>query len=191
MMKKSEEETMGHEFDGIEEFDNDLPPWWLNMFYVTIVFAVIYMIYYHILGKQVDQKSLYAEEVKAANELYKDKQPNAASLAMLVAHKDRENLEAGALLFATNCSPCHGEHAEGIVGPNLTDTSWIHGPRFVNILTTITNGVPDKGMVTWNGVLTPEQIHQVASYVVSLQGSHPANGLVPQGEVYPAEEVGK
>lgn len=190
MAKKEKDEVMGHDFDGIEEFDNDLPPWWLNLFYVTIAFAVVYFSYYHVIGKGPDQHAQYEEELAAAEALQKENGGSDRAVN-LVAYKDAENLRKGSEVFNTYCMACHGAKAQGDVGPNLTDEYWLHGEKFSNIVNTITKGVPDKGMVTWEGVLKPEEIVTVASYVVSLQGSRPEGAKEPQGEKHDAATVGR
>lgn len=191
--KKIENELLNHEYDGIQEFDNDLPPWWLNMFLLTIAFAVIYLGYYHVFHLGPDQNTSYQAEFDAAEKL-KPKLPEGAlpgGPAVLIAYKDQEHLEKGKSVFVTNCAPCHGQNGQGDVGPNLTDEYWIHGPKFVNMVTTIVKGVPDKGMITWGGVLPPEDIRLVASYIVTLTGSHPESPKAPQGDKYDTALVGQ
>lgn len=186
---KVQDELMSHEFDGIKEFDNELPPWWVYMFYITIGFAIVYFSYYHIIGKGLSQTAEYEAAVKEASVLYKNTNPYDNSNWVLLT--DQENLKKGSEVFATNCSVCHGPKAAGVVGPNLTDEYWINGAKFVNITTTIIKGVPDKGMLTWEGILKPEEIKAVASYVVSLQGTLPENPKEPQGNKVDPSEVGK
>jgi mono/diheme cytochrome c family protein len=312
MAKTTEKDVlMNHDYDGIRELDNDLPPWWLWLFYITIIWSVIYLVYFHVLGigdlqhaeymKEVDpnwtapaqvasgsmvpvyhspfyvegldltprQKAdLLVERITAAkqaevaakgldgqvdvNELafsdllraamvaatpenrqkllsaYPDKlgfdeimlaailaakpedqqrlkdmfpevwalhtgEPGAAPsvasapaaaapVAKMEALTDQASLDAGKLVFMTNCLACHGANGEGGVGPNLTDDYWLHGAGVANMVNTITNGVPIKGMISWKPILKPEQIHQVASYILTLHGTNPPNGKAPQGE---------
>ena len=97
---------------------------------------------------------------------------------------DAQTLEAGKAVFAQNCVPCHGPQGQGVIGPNLTDEYWLHGNTYADIVTTITNGVPEKGMISWKATLGSQRIQQVAAYVVSLQGTHPPNPKPPQGQLY-------
>lgn len=186
--KKVVNELMSHEFDGIQEFDNDLPPWWLYMFYFTIAFAFVYLMYFHVMGKGKLSHAQYAEEVKMHEQKFANKQDQNGSNQALVPFKEQDKLTKGKEVYVANCVPCHGDGGQGIVGPNLTDKFWIHGGKFENIVTTITKGVPEKGMVSWGPVLGKDKIHLVASYIWSLYGTNPANPKEPQGEEYNRQE---
>jgi len=159
------DQVLGHgdEADGIEEYDNPLPDWWLGLFWFTILFAFGYTIDYHFIEHRSPQKEL-AAEVAAA----KVKWPEGAVGAAFVPTHDME--EKGEEIFKTNCAPCHGEDLHGKIGPNLTDDVWIHGGRPQDIINTITNGVPAKGMPTWGPILGPERVRDVAAYVISEHG---------------------
>lgn len=170
-------------YDGIQELDNNVPPWFNILFYGTVVIAVIYMLNYHVFktGKLPFQE--YADEVYEAelvrNELIRSGAfINESTVELL---KDNESLNNGKMIFSNNCIPCHGMNAEGTVGPNLTDSYWIHGGGIKNVFKTIKYGVPEKGMITWKNQLNPKMIQQVASFVLSLP---PVNGKAPEGNLY-------
>jgi cytochrome c oxidase cbb3-type subunit 3 len=179
---KNKDELMGHDYDGITEFDNDLPPWWKYGFYVTIVFAVAYMGYYHVANAGQLQLAEYETEMRQATLLVSADNDDPNKLTTYTALKTPADLDAGKTIFATNCAPCHGPNAEGKVGPNLTDEYWLHGGDINHVYKTIKFGVTSKGMVAWKGKLASKQILQVSSYIESLKGSKPANAKEPQGE---------
>ncbi|HEX8657038.1 MAG TPA: cbb3-type cytochrome c oxidase N-terminal domain-containing protein [Hymenobacter sp.] len=176
------DELMGHEYDGITEYDNDLPPWWKYGFYLTIVFAFAYVGYYHVFNAGPLQTAEYAAEMQQAALLVSADADDPNKLTTYAALTAAADLSAGKALFVTNCAPCHGANAEGKVGPNLTDEYWLHGGEINKIYKTIKFGVPSKGMVAWKGKLSGKQILQVASYIQSVQGSKPAGAKEPQGE---------
>ncbi len=173
MDNKNEPATMGHSFDGIEEYDNPLPRWWLYMLYSSIVFAVVYQVLYPswfgagYLNWTANLE--YKEEMILAKKLYPVKQINIANFI-----NKADNIEKGRQLFAQNCASCHGPEAKGLVGPNLTDNTWIHGGDPEQIYKTITVGVKEKGMPTWGPVLGAEKVAHAVSFVYSL--SHDSNG---------------
>ncbi len=183
---------LDHDYDGIKELDNNLPPWWKYMFYATIVFAFIYIIRFHITGSGELQLEEYNAEMLAATEAKAEalesggEQITEDNVTLLV---DLDAINAGANIYKGNCATCHGTLAEGIVGPNLTDEYWIHGGGINNVFKVIKYGVPAKGMIAWQSQFSPAQMQQVASYVLSLQGSEPANAKDPQGEIWVEEEV--
>ncbi len=186
--KKVQDELMDHNFDGIQELDNDLPPWWLWMFYFTIIWGFVYLLYFHVFDIGKLQYAEYQEELQEAAAVYaKEVAPSPGTpVAPLEPYTDAANLSAGQAVFMQHCMPCHGQNGEGGVGPNLTDEYWIHGGGMQKVVRTIEVGVPEKGMIPWKPVLSPEQIQQVASYILSLQGTNPPNAKAPEGEKYPA-----
>ncbi|MEJ2902247.1 cbb3-type cytochrome c oxidase N-terminal domain-containing protein [Pedobacter panaciterrae] len=179
--------VMEHQFDGIAELDNPTPAWFMVLFYGTIIFAIIYLLSYHVFGLGNLQEEEYAIELRQAEDakIAFLQKPGSAGNKInennVEQSKDAGVLTAGAGLFKTACAPCHGEHAEGLVGPNLTDEFWIHGGGVKNIFKTIKYGVPDKGMIAWEKTLKPKQIADLASYIMSLKGSNPAGAKAPQG----------
>jgi cytochrome c oxidase cbb3-type subunit III len=164
--------VLGHadEADGIEEYDNPLPNWWLGLFYFTIVWAVLYLVHYHFIAHRSMAKA-YATELAEARRRWPASAVGATGKLVL----SPANIEAGAAIFKTNCTPCHGQDMKGGIGPNLLDTVWIHGGKPEEILHTITTGVSDKGMPTWGPILGPERVAQVAAYVVHQ--NHEALGI--------------
>lgn len=182
---------LDHDYDGIKELNNALPPWWLYGFYFTILFAGVYLYRYHISGSA----PLQVEELKIATvQAEKDMALVMASMANKVDENSIEYkpdvalIDEGKILFAQNCKSCHGDLAQGAsIGPNLTDVYWIHGGGIKDIFKTIKHGVQEKGMIPWGQTLSNKQIAAVATFVKSLQGSNPANAKAPQGEAY--EEV--
>ena len=180
-----------HEYDGIQELDNKLPPWWLALFYITIAFAVVYIFYYHISGMGMSSHEMYAQEMKQAEAAvanYKATHAAALDESSVTLAKDDATLSIGETVYKTNCVSCHGGQGEGGIGPNLTDAYWLHGGGIQNVFKTISNGVPEKGMLSWKSQLKPEQIQAVASYIlVKLQGTNPPNAKEPQGELYADE----
>jgi len=177
---------LDHEADGIRELDNNLPRWWVWLFYLTIIFAVLYMGYYHVLcagdlqAAEFDKEWKKGEEIKTAA-LNKFE----ATLTSLEPSKDPVFLAKGHQTFLTLCAPCHRPDAGGLVGPNLCDDYWIHGSNFLDNLKVIINGVPEKGMLTWKGVLKPTEIHAVASYIYTLRGTKPPNPKPPENQQQP------
>jgi cytochrome c oxidase cbb3-type subunit 3 len=176
------DELLDHDYDGIHEFDNDLPPWWKYGFVLTAIFAGCYLTYYHVLKTGPLQSAEYAAEMRQAALLVSTTSDDPNQLTTYTALTAPAELSSGKSLFISNCAPCHGASAEGKVGPNLTDEFWLHGGELNHVYRTIKFGVNGKGMVAWKGKLSGKQILQVASYVLSLQGSKPANAKPPQGE---------
>jgi len=172
----ADERLMNHEADGIKELDNLLPRWWVWLFNFTIVFAVVYMIYYHVASAGDLQAAEYTREWKRGEEIKSAAIAKfEASIGTLTPSEDNAVLGDGHRLYITYCSPCHRPDGGGLVGPNLCDNYWIHGSNFVDNVKTIINGVPAKGMLTWRGVLNPDQIKAVSSYVFTLRGTNPKN----------------
>jgi len=165
-----------HEADGIKELDNLLPRWWVWLFYITTGFAVVYMLYYHVFKMGDLQAAAYTKEQKIGEEIKSASIIKfEANIATLTPAKDPVLLAQGQQIFGTYCAPCHRPDGGGLVGPNLTDDFWIHGSNFVDNVKTIINGVPEKGMLTWRGVLKPKEIESVASYIYTLRGTKPPN----------------
>lgn len=171
-----------HDFDGIQEYDNDLPPWWKYMFYVTIVFAVGYMLHYHVFRTGALQIEEYETEMAQAALIAAQNVEDPNAVTDFEVLTDAGALESGKALYIQNCAACHGQAGEGTVGPNLTDEYWIHGGDVNDIFRTIKFGVPSKGMVPWQGKLTKDQMLEVSSYILSLQGTNPPNAKEAQGE---------
>jgi cytochrome c oxidase cbb3-type subunit 3 len=174
---------LDHEADGIRELDNKLPRWWVWLFYFTIIFAAVYMVYYHVLGAGDLMATEYAKEIKVGNEIKGAAMARfEADLATLQPSKDPQVLADGKKTFLLLCAPCHRPDAGGLVGPNLTDDYWIHGSNFTDNVKTIWNGVPEKGMITWKNYLKPDQVIAVASYIYTLRGTKPPNPKPPENQ---------
>lgn len=184
--KENEILLVDHNYDGIRELDNRVPPWFNGLFYLTIFFAISYMIYYHVLDIGPLQEEEYIEEVRLAE----NKKATLLKSGVLINEEnvqlltDLANLNEGKEIFTKNCVACHGADGGGLVGPNLTDDYWIHGGGIKNVFKTIKYGVPEKGMVAWGNLLNPRQIQVVASYVISLRGTKPSKPKAPEGELW-------
>ncbi len=183
--EKTEKELELHEdFDGIKELDNPTPPWFNFIFYTSIVFAVIYLINYHVIGFGKLQEDEYKQELaeaKIAKDAYLKKVGNTIDENSVTALTDNTSIDEGKKVYMANCKVCHGEFGEGLVGPNLADAYWLHGNSINDIFKTIKYGVPQKGMVPWENSLTAVQIQQVSSFILTLKGTNPANPKEPQG----------
>ncbi len=183
MSEPDESLLMNHEADGIRELDNKLPRWWVLLFYGTTLFAIAYLTYYHVLRAGDLMAAQYEKEMRAGN-LIKTAamQRFEEEIGSLQPSKDPAALANGKQLFGGRCAPCHGADGGGIVGPNLTDDYWIHGSRFSDNVRTIWNGVPEKGMITWKNSLKPKEVLEVASYIYTLRGTHPAHPKPPENQ---------
>ena len=183
----SEEQSLiiPHEYDGIQELNNPTPAWFMYLFYVTIVFAVGYLLIYHVFGVGQLQYAEYKTEMAVAAKekaAYLAKSANKVDENTVKLTTDAGVLIAGKSVFQERCAACHGNNAQGMVGPNLTDDYWLHGNKISDVFKTIKYGVASKGMPTWETQLTPKQIADVANYVKSVHGSNPANPKEPQGD---------
>lgn len=185
---KEEKELMKeHTFDGIVELDNHMPPWLANVFYLTIGFAVVYFTYFTVLGLGKTQLEEYAEEQRIAAiqiEEYKALAVSSIDETSVVFDETPTAIAAGQSIFSANCVACHAQDGGGGVGSNLTDEYWKHGGSINDIFKVIKYGVPEKGMIPWQDQLSPEEIQQVASFILTLQGTTPANPKAAEGERY-------
>jgi len=185
-LDKEEDVALDHEYDGIRELDNALPPWWKYGFLITIGFAVVYFFNYAVLGYGKNPTQEYNEQMakaKIQKENYeannKDKiDENNVKMA------DAAGLAVAKEIFTTKCFACHGKLGEGGAGPNLTDDYWLHEGSLNAIYQSIKHGYPDKGMQAWSAVYTPKEIADLASYVKTLHGTNPPNAKAPQGDLY-------
>lgn len=175
---------LDHEFDGITELDNPTPAWFMWLFYGTIIFAVVYLVYFHVLRYGKMQEEEYAVEMKLAKaerNVYLAKSADNIDENSVKESKESAVISAGQSVFNTNCIACHGDKGQGLVGPNLTDEYWLHGGKISNVFKTIKYGVPEKGMISWEKTLTPKQISDVSNFILSLKGTNPPNPKAPQG----------
>ena len=182
---------LNHDYDGIKELDNNLPPWWVYSFYACIVFAAIYLVRFEILGADNQEMELKKEFAQAKIEVaeYMKNAPDLMDEKTVTQLTDPADLAIGKTTFETNCAACHKADGGGQIGPNLTDDHWILGGGVKNIFHTITNGGRDgKGMIAWKGTLKPKEIQKVASYILSLRGSNPKDAKEAEGDLW-AEEA--
>jgi cytochrome c oxidase cbb3-type subunit III len=178
---------LNHDYDGIKELDNNLPPWWIYLFYLCIAFAAIYLIRFQLLGGDNQEMELKKEMAQAKIDIeeYQKTAPDLMDEKTVVLLTDAPSLAEGKEIFTANCAACHRADAGGTIGPNLTDNHWILGGGIKNVFHTLVNGGRDgKGMISWKGTLKPKQMQKVASYVLSLQGSNPKDPKAPDGEVW-------
>ena len=185
-MARYEDRLLDHEADGIQEYDNAPPVWFTWILYGSIVFSILYIGWYALSFGDDDKIAEYQGELVsgsaeiqawfAANPIVP---PTPAEL--LAGAVDPTTLEQGRARFVKTCAPCHGEQAQGLIGPNLTDDHWIHGGKVTEIFTTLVGGVPAKGMPPWGRALAPEELRALTGYVRSIQGSDPPGGRPPEG----------
>ena len=211
MAKIENERLLDHNFDGIRELDNFLPPWWTWLFIFTIVFSIGYILHYHVFKSGDLQDVEYYKEVnpewseadlKMVGPSFRYTSPYKGAgagqavaigesaegvvreLVALSVLSDSESIDKGKGIYTTNCVACHGTNGEGLIGPNFCDSNWIHGGAIDDLVRIINVGVPAKGMIPWDKTLTPEQILQVASYILTLEGTDPPNQKASEGELY-------
>jgi cytochrome c oxidase cbb3-type subunit 3 len=190
-VEREQDVMLDHNYDGIKELDNSLPPWWVAMFYLSIGFAVIYMTYYHFTDRGLSSAEEYALEIEKAEEsvkAYLATQANLVDETNAELLTDDQSLAGGKAIFDANCAACHGMLGEGGVGPNMTDNYWIHGGDIKDVFKTVKYGVPEKGMIAWKSQLKSADIHQVSSYILSLVGTNPPNAKEAEGELYQQAE---
>ena len=183
---------MDHDYDGIKELDNNLPPWWVYLFYGCIVFAVVYMVRFEVLGADDQEMELKKEIAQAKIDIaeYMKTAPDMMDEKTVTLLTDPADLAAGKEIYANNCAACHRADGGGQIGPNLTDDKWILGGGIKNVFHTLVNGGRDgKGMISWKGTLKPKEMQKVASYILSLQGSNPPDAKAEEGEVWVEENV--
>lgn len=171
----------GHNYDGIVELDNNPPAWFNWLFFLPIITGVMYIMYYHVFNIGKLQVAEYEASVAEAEANMPEVKIDFASLTPLT---DEADLQKGEQIFQANCAACHLKTGGGSVGPNLTDKYWLHGGDFPSIYKTIYGGVQGKGMAAWGEVLLSDDIHKVASYVVSLRNTNVEGGKAPEGEEY-------
>ncbi len=183
-MAQETDKLLDHNYDGIEEYDNPLPSWWVILFIITIIYSAIYLFAFHIAGFAPNQFEEMATEYKVAEERIAAAVA-AGDIQVSVPEEpltDEASLVAGQNIFIDKCAQCHLMNGGGSVGPNLTDNYWINGGSYADIVKTVLNGVPEKGMLAWQGLMSTEEIHQVTSYLMTMKGTNVTGGKEPQGE---------
>ena len=175
---------LDHNYDGIQELDNNLPRWWVWLFYLTIIFAAVYLVYFHVTRTGDLSAAEYDQEMKAGQEIKSAAMGKfESSIPALTPSTDAAVLDGGRQTYAKFCAPCHRVDGGGLVGPNLTDDYWIHGSNYVDTVKVIWDGVPAKGMITWKTILKPDEIQSVASYIYTLRGTKLATpGKPPENQ---------
>ena len=183
---------LDHNYDGIKELDNNLPPWWVWSFYICIVFAVVYLLRYEVFDgpDQIAELETELAQAKLDIEEYKKTAKDLVDVNTVVLLTESSDLEAGKAIWAANCVACHMADGGGGIGPNMTDKNWILGGGIKNIFSTISEGGRDgKGMIAWKSQLKPSQIAQVSSYLLTFQGTTPANPKAAEGDIWVDEAV--
>ncbi|SEA44629.1 cytochrome c oxidase cbb3-type subunit 3 [Flavobacterium gillisiae] len=178
---------LNHDYDGIKELDNNLPPWWVYLFYGCIVFAVVYLVRFEVMDGDNQEMELKKELAQAKIDVaeYMKTAPDLMDEKTVVLLTEPADLAEGKVIFTTNCAACHRADAGGQIGPNLTDDKWILGGGIKNVFHTLVNGGRDgKGMISWKGTLKPKEMQKVASYILSLKDSNPKDPKAPEGEVW-------
>ena len=209
MAKKEKDLLLDHEYDGIGELDNFLPPWWTWLFIITIVWSGAYILHYHVFKTGDLQEVEYYKDMnpewseadlKMVGPGYRYDSPYAGAGVSAVAAggtvedggeamvvsllTDDASITNGKAIFTTNCVACHGAKGEGLIGPNFCDSNWIHGGAIKDLVRIINVGVPAKGMIPWDKTLTQDQVLEVASYILTFEGSNPPNQKAAEGELY-------
>lgn len=178
---------LDHNYDGIRELDNKLPPWWLYSFYASIIFAAIYLARFHVFGDYTQVEEYTAEVAQAEIDIakYKETAKDLITYETVTRLDEPSDLEAGKQIYTNNCVACHKADDGGGIGPNLTDEHWILGGGIKNVYKTLVEGGrPGKGMVSWKNDFKPSELQQVASYVLTLQGTTPAEPKEAEGEIW-------
>ena len=185
-VEKEADVMLDHDYDGIKELDNALPPWWKYGFIITIGFALVYLLNFHFTGYGKNPTEEYAaemakaEEKKAAFEAKNVDRVDEANLKM----PEKTGIDAGKTIYNSVCWTCHGKQGEGGAGPNLTDEYWIHKGSLTDIYLSIKHGYPEKGMQAWEKNYSPKEINNLAGFIKTLKGTNPPNPKAPEGELF-------
>ena len=182
-IKDDEKEILlDHDYDSIQELDNPLPKWWLLTFYGAIVLSVFYYAYYELGSGPSSDKEL-RQKMAAINDVRQvAKEAAFTNVDWEGLLANQEVMAKGREVYSANCTACHGDAGQGVIGPNLTDAYWIHGGSNEEILTMLRKGYVAKGMPPWEGTLPPEDVNAVTAYVISIKGTNPPNPKAPEGE---------
>jgi cytochrome c oxidase cbb3-type subunit 3 len=178
-----QDRLLDHEYDGIQEYDNPMPRWWIATFWITIIFSILYVLNVPGMGAGKGRVADYEAEMAKAAELAAANDPLSGITATSLEEKSRDEatLALGKATFASMCAVCHAADGGGAIGPNLTDNYWIHGAGPMDILKTVNAGVLEKGMPAWGKTLKPDQLTATVAYVLTLRGTTPAAPKPPQG----------
>jgi cytochrome c oxidase cbb3-type subunit III len=189
-LEKEKDILLNDDYDGIKELDNRVPPWFNYLFYGSIVFAVIYMLVYHVFETGKLQVAEYTEEIELARLQQEQLAKSGAFITeeTVTFVRDSDAIEKGKQLYTTHCVACHAADGGGLIGPNLTDDYWIHGGGIKNVFKVVKYGVPAKGMIPWQTQLNPSEIQSVSSFILTLKGTDPQNPKQPEGELYKEQD---
>ena len=181
-----QDKLLDHNYDGIQEYDNDLPRWWVWLFWITVIWGIIYVFYFHAPSTPTPHEKLAADlkEIDAQRAKHAPA-PSAGgdeSTMLLALAKSTDAVTKGGAVFTAKCAPCHGAAGQGVIGPNLTDNFWIHGGAITDIKRTVVEGVPAKGMIAWKALLTADEMNNVVAYVWTLNGTNPPNPKAAEGQ---------
>ena len=183
--------VLEHDYDGIQEYDNRLPNWWLWTLWGAIVFSLGYWLVFHTYGIGKNPVAKYEAQMEGAAPSADLASRGLGETDLVAMSSDSDILAAGKAVYAQYCQVCHLEQGQGLVGPNLTDDYWLHGGSAVAIHETIVNGVVEKGMAAWGRQLGPERVDAVTAYLLTMRGTNVEGGKPPQGELYELQtEVG-
>jgi cytochrome c oxidase cbb3-type subunit III len=191
--KEIEQESdimLDHDYDGIKELDNVLPPWWVYLFYSCIVFAIVYLVRFEVIGDYTQAEEFETEMAQADLDIkeYLKTAPDLMNKENVTLFTDAASLNEGKALFTTNCVACHKADGGGAIGPNLTDEYWVLGGGIKNVFNTIMEGGRSgKGMISWKDQIKPTDIQKIASYVLSLQGTNPKDAKPAEGDIWNEE----
>lgn len=179
------DQLLDHNYDGIQEYDNPLPRWWVYLFWATIVLVPVYYLVPGTIGHGGTKERMYADALADFRKAHPAPAPGGgpSDEQLLALAKDAGRVGAGKAVYATNCAACHGPLGGGVIGPNLTDDAWLHGERPTEVHATVANGVLAKGMPAWGKQLTPDDVDAVVAYVLSLRGTAPPGAKAPEGAV--------
>ena len=188
------EDKVLHELDGIKEYDNPMPGWLMAIWWGSLIFAVIYIAFYALSFGEGSMEAEYRSEAQkavTAVDAYFEANPLVppSPAELLAGAANPEVLDKGSSRFTRTCSPCHGEKAQGLIGPNLTDDHWIHGGTVEQVFQSVAKGWPAKGMPPWGRAIRPDELAALVSYVRSLQGSSPPNARAPEGDRVAPEPI--
>jgi cytochrome c oxidase cbb3-type subunit 3 len=183
-----------HELDGIKEYDNPMPGWLMAIWWGSLIFAAGYLMFYALSFGEGTMEAEYRQQTQQALtsvQAHFDASPLVppAPAELLGGAANVAVIDTGAARFARSCAACHGENAQGLIGPNLTDDRWLHGGSVEQIFQTVAKGWPAKGMPPWGRVLAPQELAAVVSFVRSRQGSNPPNARAPEGDPFAPEPL--
>jgi cytochrome c oxidase cbb3-type subunit III len=177
------DQVLGHDFDGIQEYDNRLPNWWLWILWGSVLFSVGYWLVFHTFGVGKSPVQLYESEMQAAAEAQLAAGGSLDNEALILMSGMPDKVAEGKDIFGTYCVACHLATGGGLVGPNLTDAYWIHGGEPMDMHKTVTEGVLEKGMAAWGKQLGPRRVEAVVAYMLTLRDSNVAGGKAAEGEL--------